>query len=95
MTAPKKFGPDSAVDIARAQGIDIGESSEAKIAYEASSKNNTELFSRPPRSDLEVPVTTPPTPQKKGSSSMWYILGCILFILFAYILRRKAKMQKK
>ena len=53
MKAPEKFGPDSGADINRSKGISIGESPEARRAYEEAKKETATE-----RSEKRQPVTS-------------------------------------
>jgi len=91
MKAPKNFGPDSAVDILRAQGVDIGESPEAKRAYEDSIKE----------AQMEQPEKRRPPASKALSDNeksrmfpWWLIVSslALLFLAFAgWLKTRKSK----
>lgn len=87
MDAPKNFGPDSMVDILRAKGVDIGESTEAKGARameEARAAEQARGATKP----------AAPSPESAKRPSVWYILTVIAFALAAIAVWRRFRKNK-
>lgn len=91
MQAPKNFGPDSAANILRAQGVNIGESPEAKRAYEESKKEAAMGWPEKRRS----PTAKDPSDAKKPTIFPWWLVACSLALLFlalaVWLKTRKSK----
>lgn len=89
MTAPEKYGPDSAVDILRSQGYDIGDGkggkpipgsgveSEVKPISEREPKKTT----KPPED--EITVAEPEVPNRL----LWIIAGAILLVILTLLFK--------
>lgn len=89
MTAPEKYGPDSAVDILRSQGNDIGDGkggkpipgsrveSEVKPINERATKKTT----KPPKD--KTTVADPEDP----NSLLWIIAGAFLLVILALLFK--------
>lgn len=93
MKAPEKFGPDSGVDINRSKGISIGESSEAKRAYEEAKKE-----AAVERSEKRQPVTSSKSSEtitEKSAPFPWWLIASSVAILALaltiWLHRRKSK----
>lgn len=91
MDAPKNFGPDSAVNILRAQDVDIGESLGAKRAYENSIKE-AQMDRPEKRRSL---AAKDPSDSKKSTIFPWWLVACPLALLFlalaGWLKTRKSK----
>lgn len=90
MTAPEKFGPDSAADILRSQGIDIGESSQKRKPKEPVSNRPPKEKSKP-KSKLAEEQTS--ELEQKSSRLQWIIAGVLLLgipLLFLKMFKGKS-----
>lgn len=93
MKAPEKFGPDSGADINRSKGISIGESLEARRAYEEAKKGATAE-----RPEKRQPVTSNKSTDiitKTPAPFPWWLVATsvivLLLTLVAWLKLRKAK----
>lgn len=93
MKAPEKFGPDSGADINRSKGISIGESPEAKRAYEKAKKE-----AHAERPEKRQPVTSSKSSDiitKKPAAFPWWLVPTsvvvLLLALASWLKLRKAK----
>ena len=85
MEAPEKFGPDSAVDILRSQGVDIGESSQ--VVRESKVPRN-----EAPREGAETPGTdkseiSDVPDQKNPSFVRWFMGGFALLVILLLLFK--------
>src|SRR5690606_30263167 len=71
MEAPKNFGPDSAADILRAQGVDIGESPEAREKWRQEAELAGHAFPGAPQPEPS-PVIPPPAVEETLSVHSWW-----------------------
>ena len=92
MKAPEKFGPDSGVDINRSKGISIGESPEARRAYEEAKKE-----AAVERAEKRQPVTSNESSDINSSKPVlfpwWLIASSVAILAFAFTIwlhRRKS-----
>lgn len=86
MTAPEKFGPDSAVDILRSKGIDIGEISQVKEnrtpQENFSASQNLKNKSRTPAKEDKIHSA-----KDESSRLPWVIAGVLLMGVLALLLK--------
>jgi hypothetical protein len=93
MKAPEKFGPDSGADINRSKGISIGESPEARRAYEETKKEAATQRPekrQPASADESSDIIT-----KKPDTFPWWLtasfIGLLIIALVAWLKLRKPK----
>ena len=93
MEAPEKFGPDSGADINRSKGISIGESPEARRAYEEAKKGAT--AERPEKRQPVTSNKSTDTITKTPAPFPWWLVPTsvivLLLTLLAWLKLRKAK----
>jgi hypothetical protein len=93
MEAPEKFGPDSGADINRSKGISIGESPEARRAYEDAKKE-----AATERPEKRQPVTSSRSSDiitKKPAPFPWWLIvssvGILVLAFAGWLKSRKSK----
>jgi hypothetical protein len=93
MEAPDNFGPDSTDDILRSQGVDIGESPEARRAYEEAKKEaaTERPEKRQPGASSE---SSDAITEKSAPFPWWFIASSVVILvlmLAGWLKVRKAK----
>jgi len=78
MTAPKNFGPDSAVNILKSQGYDIGDGGDGKplLGSGVEAQKEPRKSSRKPKEKLEIQE-----PESEPTRSKWPIILAILLVI--------------
>jgi hypothetical protein len=93
MKAPDNFGPDSEVEIMRSKGNSIGESPEARRAYEETKKEAA--TERPEKRQLVTSSKLSDTISEESAPFPWWLIACSVAILaialVAWLKSRKSK----
>ena len=79
MKAPNNFGPDSEVEIMRSKGISIGESPEARRAYEEAKKEAA--IERPEKRQPVISSKSSDTITEKSAPFHWWLIVSSFVIL--------------
>jgi hypothetical protein len=86
MDAPKNFGPDSAADLLRAQGVEIGESPEAREKWRREAMEDgwvpPEASPEPPPPVVETVEMESPRESKRW---LWWLAAAVAAWLLAFL----------